>query len=189
MLNRELTYHVPFERLRKLGRTMSRKAYGATWWMTWLWCAALIAACAAAPSVESRLEGTGWPNGAGLVVLLVLFFAGLFAIRARALSQSKSRADYDAEARFRQEADGLRIGTESIEYYLKWPGVAQVLIEPDGLVVSHGNLFFFIPNSAFSSLAERDDLVRDIFANLGQDAKDRSVAGLRQTLVAPVGGA
>lgn len=187
MLDRELTYHVPFERLTKLSRTMSRKAFGRIWWATWLWVAAFIAACFAGPFVERGLEGTGWPDGAGVVVLLVLFFAGLFVIRSWGRRQAKSRADYDAEARFLQDAGGLHIGTNSVEYYLKWPGIAQILVEPDGLVVSHGNLFFLVPNSAFVSLGERDELVREIFANLSQEAKDRSIAHVKPALVALAG--
>lgn len=187
MLDRELTYHVPFERLGKLSRTMSRKAFGSVWWATWFLIAAFIAACFAAPFVEAQVEGTGWPDGAGFLVLAALFFAGLFAIRRWAKRQSKSRADYDAEVTFRQEAGGLRIGTNNVEYFFKWAGIAQLLIEPDGLVFSHGNLFFFVPNSAFASLGERDALAREIFANLGQDAKDRSVAHLPPALVRATG--
>ena len=184
MLGRELTYHVPFERLMKLSRTMNRKAFGRIWWATWLWMAAFIAACFLLPFVEPEFEG----GFIGFIVLIALFFAGLFVIRAWGRRRSKSRADYDAEVGFRQDDGGLHFGTKSIEYYLKWSGIAQVLIEPDGLVVSHGNLFFFVPNSAFASLGERDELVREIFANLGQDAKDRSVAHVRPALVSPAGG-
>jgi hypothetical protein len=189
VLDRELIYRVPFERLTRLSRTMGRKAFGPMWWATWLWIAAFIAACFAAPLVERRLEGTGWPNGAGFLVLVALFIAGLLLIKRRARRQSKSRADYDAEARFRQDAGGLRIGTKDIEYYLKWPGIAQILIEPDGLVVSHGSLFFLVPNSAFASLSERDELVREIYANLGQEAKDRSIAHVRPLLASAAEGA
>lgn len=188
MLDRELTYHVPFERLKKLSRTMSRKAFGRIWWATWLWIAAFLLACFAAPFAEARLEGTGWPDGAGFVVLIALFLAGIFAIRSWGRRQTKARADYDAEATFRQESGGLRVGTKNVEYYVKWAGVAQVLIEPDGLVFSHGNLFFLVPNSAFASLDERDQLARDIFANLAQDAKDRSIAHLGTVVAGPAGG-
>jgi hypothetical protein len=166
---------------------MSRKAFGRVWWATWIWIGLFLLACFAAPFVEDQLDATDWPYGADALVLLALFLAGFLVIRSWGKRQFKSRADYDAEATFRQEADGLRIGTKSIEYYLKWAGIAQVLIEPDGLVVSHGNLFFFIPNSAFASLAERDMLAREIFDNLGQDAKDRSVAHLGSALVDPEG--
>lgn len=187
MLDRELTYHVPFERLAKLSRTMSRKAFGRIWWVTWLWILAFLAACFALPFIEQALAGTGWPDGAGFVVLAVLFFAGYLVIRAWGRRQVKARADYDAEARFRQDAGGLRIGTNNVEYYLKWPGIAQVLVEPDGIVVSHGSLFFLVPDSAFASPGERNELVREIFANLSQEAKDRSIAHVKP-VVAPLAG-
>jgi hypothetical protein len=188
VLDRELTYHVPFKRLAKLGRAMGRKAFGRVWWATWLWILAFLAALLAFPLIEGRLAGSGWPDGAAFVVWVVLFLAGFIAIRVWGRRQAKSRADYDAEARFRQDAGGLRIGTNSIEYYLKWPGIAQVLIEPDGLVVSHGNLFFLVPDSAFASLGERNELVREIFANLSQEAKDRSIAHVKPILAALSGG-
>lgn len=189
MLDRELTYRVPFERLSRLSRTMSRKAFGRTWWATWGWFAAFFAACFAVPFFERELFGPSWPDGAGFFVLLAVFIAGFLIIRAKARGQSKTRANYDAEARFRQDDGGVRIATSDIEYYLKWSGIAQVLIEPDGLVVSHGNLFFLVPNSAFSSLAERDALVRTIFDNLSQDAKDRSIAHVKPVLASPAEGA
>jgi hypothetical protein len=182
MLDRELRYKVPFERLNKLSRSMSRKAFGRTWWATWAWVAIFLAACFAGPSVEEQLKGTGWPDGAGVFVLLGVFFVGLIVIRSWGRKEAKSRADYDAEATLRQEPGGLRISTNTIEYYLRWAGIAQMLIEPDGLVVSHGNLFFLVPNSAFASPAERDQLVRDVFDNLSPQAKDRSAAHVRSVL-------
>lgn len=190
MLDRELAYHVPFERLGKLSRSMSRKAFGREWLAMVILIAAFIVACFVAPFVEQHMmAGSGWPEGAGFFVLAALFLVGLFAIRRWGLRQSKVRADYDSEVRLRQDAGGLRIGTDSIEYYLKWPGIAQLLIEPDGLVVSHGNLFFLVPDRAFASRAERDGLVREIFANLGPEAKDRSIAHVRPILASAVEGA
>ena len=188
VLDRELTYHLPFKRLTKLSRSMSRKAFGRVQLVMLLWFAAFVAACLFAPLIEGELEGTGWPSGAGFFVLAGIFLAGLVGIRMWGRKQSKARADYDAEARFRQDAGGLRIATKDIEYYLKWPGIAQILIEPDGLVVSHGNLFFLVPDSAFASQHERDGLIREIFANLGPEAKDRSIAHVRPLLVSAAEG-
>lgn len=182
MLDRELTYRVPFERLMKLSRSMSRKAFGPIWWAMWAWVGAFLVACLLAPSIERHPGLRDWPKGVTFVILLAVFFAGLWLILVLSRKQSRKRADYDGEARFRQDSGGLRIATNDIEYYLKWRGIAQVLIEPDGLVVSHGNLFFLVPNTAFASLAERDALIREIFRNLGPDAKDRSIAHVRPLL-------
>lgn len=187
VLDRELTYHVPFERLTKLCSSMSRKAFGRIWLVMALWIAAFITACFFAPFIERQLGGTGWPRGAGFLVLAAIFLAGLFVIRRWGARQSKARADFDAEVRLRQDAGGLHIATNDIEYYLKWAGIAQVLMEPDGLVVSHGSLFFLVPNSAFVSLAERDELVREIFRNLVPDAKERSIAHVRPLLDSSAG--
>ena len=137
----------------KLSRSMSRKAFGPIWWAMWAWVGAFLVACLLAPSIERHPGLRDWPKGVTFVILLAVFFAGLWLILVLSRKQSRKRADYDGEARFRQDSGGLRIATNDIEYYLKWRGIAQVLIEPDGLVVSHGNLFFLVPNTAFASLA------------------------------------
>jgi hypothetical protein len=47
------------------------------------------------------------------------------------------------------------MGTESIEHYLKWRSIGQMLIEYDGVVVLHRTLFFLVPDAAFAK-AGRD---------------------------------
>jgi len=107
---------------------------------------------------------------------------------SQAAASSSGRRRRSKKARLRQDAGGLHIATSSIEYYLKWAGIAQILIEPDGLVFSHGNLFFFVPNDAFSTLSERDGLASEVFAKLGKEAQDRSVAHLPPAVVASARG-
>ena len=57
---RELTYQLPFERLTRLGRAATRKAYPKLWWLTWIWIALTIAAFLAiafyADTIEQRLD-------------------------------------------------------------------------------------------------------------------------------------
>lgn len=187
MLGRELSYRVPFARLNKLGRTMGRRAYASAWWATWILVAAFLSMCLVMPFLEPRLEERGWPIVLDLPIMAALFIAGLLLVRARARKQIQERMDTDAEIRFRQGSDGLRISTRDIEYHIKWSGIAQVLIEPDGLVVSHGNIFFLVPNNAFNSLAERDDLIGEIFAKLDAKAKARSLPHVRHLLASDVG--
>ncbi len=184
VLDRDLTYHVAPERLSKLSTSMSRKAFEGVRLTMPLWFAIFIIACLFVPLIEREFAGSGWPSGAGFYVLAGIFLVGLAVIKFRGEAPVKPRADFDAEVTFRQDAGGLRIANKDIEYYLKWPGIAQILIEPDGLVVSHGHLLFLVPDTAFASVAERDALVREIFANLGQDAKDRSIAHVRPLLAA-----
>ena len=45
-MQRELTYHVPFERLVKLSRSAGRKLYPHTRWIVWVMIAIVISVCA-----------------------------------------------------------------------------------------------------------------------------------------------
>src|SRR5262249_59843401 len=44
IMQRELSYQVPFERLSRLGRSAGRKAYATLWWSIWLFVALVLAA-------------------------------------------------------------------------------------------------------------------------------------------------
>lgn len=185
MLDRELQYHMPFERLQKLSRTASRKAFSASWWRFWL----LIALCFVLLAVlhvldyEGRLaQATGIPPWVWLSLLGAFLFGGLVWIRRHGKRQMKARVDFDSAVRLRQDHGGLRFATPEIEYYLKWGGIGQMMVEPDGVVVSHGSMFFLIPNSAFADKAERDAFVRDVYGRLNEAAVERSEKFIRPLL-------
>jgi hypothetical protein len=57
-----------------------------------------------------------------------------------------------------------------------------MLMERDGVVVSHGNLFFLVPDSAFVDTQERNGFVRDVFGRLGEEARSRSESSVRPVL-------
>lgn len=185
MLDRELTYRMPFERLAKLSRSASRKAFSASWYAVWLLLGfyfAMLAVLMFFADELGRIEReAGVPWWLWLVLLVAALIGGLFAVKRRWRQTMRSRADYDSMVRFRQDPGGLRFATPQIEYYVKWDGISQMLMEPDGVVISHGALFFMVPNDAFADTSERDALVRDVFGRLNAAARERS-----ETFVRPI---
>lgn len=186
MLDRELTYQMPFARLLKLSRSASRKAFGSSWYLTWSLVVgyfAMLGALVFFADEIGRLERQfgipWWLWFAGLIAALLV---GLFTLRRHARGLMRSRADYDSTVRFKEDADGLRFATPQVEYFIKWNGISQMIMEPDGVAFSHGSLFFLVPNTAFASTIERDALVRDVFARLNEAARERSETFIRPVL-------
>lgn len=183
MLEREFTYSMPFERSVKLGKRLGRKAFRASHVALWMLIATYAAALGALVYLSddlNRLEQEwGMPAFLWFALAICLWLLGVYLNRRSGLSIMKARADYDSPVRFRQEATGLRIATPQIEYFVKWHGLSQILLEPDGVVLSHGGLFFVVPNEAFTDFGERDAFVRDVFGRRSDEAKDRSKAFVR----------
>jgi hypothetical protein len=193
-LDRELTYRLPFARLKRLGRNSGRKAHPLIWGARWIllvsFFAALWLVTLFADAVERWQASVGLPQPTVLVAIILAAAIAVLFLRRAALRQTQTRADFDAEIKLRRDDGGLRIATEEIEYYLKWPGIGQMFMEPDGVVVSHGNLFFLVPDSAFESAAERNGFIRDVYGRLGADARSRSEDSMRVVLdaaAAPAG--
>lgn len=181
-MDRELTYQLPYKRLSKLGRSAGRKAYRGVWLATWGWLGGMAAAYFLMlyfRGFEALAAKTGLHEGALILTWGIIFFAGLFALRKWGRGQVKTRADFDSTISFRKLSDGLRFATHEIEYLVKWSGISQILREPDGVVVSHGSLFFLIPDSTFLDEGERNALVRDVYARLGPEAKTRSLDAVK----------
>jgi hypothetical protein len=177
-MDRELTYQMPFERLIKLSRSAGRKAFRRSWLGLWLIIALFFGAIALLMIFDRPMQvwqrSVGLPWFSALLALVVVYIGALWALRRFGLRQMKSRANYDSTVRMRKDAGGLRFATDQVEYYLKWQGISQMLMERDGVAVSHGSLFFLIPNGAFAGLDERDSFVRDVFGRLGNEARARS---------------
>ena len=190
-MNRELTYQMPFERLTKLSRSMSCRAFSTSWLALWTRFAAYIAALIAIivfdDAVMSWQSALGLPPYSALVLIVLLFVIAVWALRRHGRRVMKGRANFDDAVRFRKDAGGLRFATRQIEYYVKWQGIRQVLMDRDGVAISHGGLFFLIPGSALVDLSERNALVRDVFGRLGPEARDRSERHIRPVLNASAG--
>src|SRR5262249_10413848 len=191
MLQRELTYQVPFERLAKLSRATSRKAYPAVWWLTWLLVALTFAAVLGialyTDAIENRLDNVGIPFGPTLLFLAtaVIFLAGSYGLRRMRIARVKERAAFNEIIRLTLEEGGLRFATEEVEHYLKWRGISQLLLDRDGVIVSHGNLFFLIPDRAFADSEDKLAFIRDVHGRLGERARSISERHVSAVLKQP----
>ncbi len=185
-MDRGLTYQMPFERLRKLGRKSGRKAYPFLWGMKWLLVGLVLAVLILVTVFDDALQrwqaSVGLPPFSVFVVILVVYIAAFLVLRRVGLRQTKARANFQSDVHLSRDDGGIRIATDEIEYYLKWQGISQMLMEHDGVVVSHGNLFFLIPDSAFVDNQERNAFVRDVFGRLGEEARSRSEKSMRPVL-------
>jgi hypothetical protein len=177
-MDRELSYQMPFERLLKLSRSAGRKAYAVTWVGRWLLLGLLFAAIALLIVFEGPVQewqaSVGIPWFSAFLAIAVGFFVFVWVLRQHALRQMKSRADYQSTVRMRQDDGGIHFATDEVEYYLRWKGISQLLMEHDGVAVSHGNLFFLVPDRAFADLEERNSFIRNVFGRLGAEAQARS---------------
>jgi hypothetical protein len=187
-MQRELTYHVPFERLIKLSRSAGRRVYPSIQWMTWVWIALLIPVLAFlytfSEEINDVAEDEGIPFATELLFVIVglVFLAGVLLLRRYRVRLMKNRANFDQVVRLKQDDGGLHVITDDIEYYLKWQGLTQMLLERDGIVVSHGSLFFLIPDKAFANAAERLSFIRDVYGRLSESARALSEKHVRPAL-------
>jgi hypothetical protein len=176
-MQRELTYHVPFERLVKLSRSAGRKVYPNMRWLVWLLIALALAVIAFlyafGDEIRDVAEDDGIPFATELAFIAVFlaFIVGLRLLRRYQLRLMKNRFDSDQIVRLNQDHGGVRLSTDGVEYYLKWPGLTQMLLEHDGIVLSHANLFFLVPNTAFTSPEERLSFIREIYGHLSEKAR------------------
>jgi hypothetical protein len=187
-MQRELSYRLPLARLIKLSRTATRKGYPIVWWLTWVWIGIFLAVTISfavfANDIRDALEAFDMGDMGPFVLFAAIalaYLAGRYALRKLRNAEVQRRATFNETIKLTQDEGGLRFATEEIEQYLKWPGISQLLLEPDGVVVSHGNLFFLIPNQAFPSADDRVAFIRDVYNRLGERARsisNRYVSGV-----------
>jgi hypothetical protein len=176
-MQRELTYHVPFERLVQLSRSAGRKIYPRTRWMVWVMIAVVISIFdflyAFGDEIRDVAEDDGIPFATELAFIAVFlaFIVGLRLLRRYQLRLMKNRYNFDQVVRLNRDDGGVRLSTDGVEYYLKWQGVTQMLLERDGVVLSHANLFFLVPDTAFASPEERLSFIREIYGHLSEKAR------------------
>ena len=176
-MQRELTYHVPFERLVKLSRSAGRRVYPHIRWLVWLLVALVIPVVAFLYAFGDEIrdvaedEGIPFATELAFIAVFLIFIVGLRLLRRYQLRLMKDRFNFDQTVRLNQDDGGVRLSTDGVEYYLKWPGVTQMLLERDGVVLSHGNLFFLVPNTAFASPEERLSFIREIYGHLSEKAR------------------
>src|SRR5262245_29539752 len=176
-MQRELTYHVPFERLVKLSRSTGRRLYPHIRWLVWLMIAIMAAVgtflYAFGDEIRDVAEDEGIPFAPELafIVVLLVFIVGLRLLRRYELRLLQDRASFGQIVRLNQDDGGVRLSTDSVEHYLKWPGLTQMLLERDGIVLAHGSLLFLVPNTAFASPEERLSFIREVYGHLSEKAR------------------
>jgi hypothetical protein len=180
----------------KLSRSAGRKVYPHIRWLVWVMIAIVIAVCAFlyafGDEIRDVAEDDGIPFATELafIAVFVAFIVGLRLLRRYQLRLMKNRFNFDQTVRLNQDDGGVRLSTDGVEYYLKWQGLTQMLLEPDGVVLSHGNLFFLVPNTAFASPEERLSFIREIYGHLSEKARAISEKHIQPALgpaISPAG--
>jgi hypothetical protein len=190
VLDRELTYSVSFDRLLRLCKTATLKTYPAC-----IWCKLIPVFSIAAMFGLAMLPGTGLLDAldisegakgflviSGVVLVLLLMFVAFRMVRARNNRQTQRLVDFSDRTHLRITADGLSFRSEQIDYLLRWRGISQVFLEHDGVVISHGSLYFLIPDTAFSNRVERDAFISDVYSRIGEEARVRSEKYIKPAL-------
>jgi hypothetical protein len=187
-MQRELTYHVPFERLVKLSRTAGYKMNPHVRWLRWLLVAVVICIFAFLYGYGDEIsdvagdEGIPFATELSAITVFLVFAGALWLLRRYQVRLMKNRTNFDQIVRLNQDDGGVRLSTDGVEYYLKWQGVTQMLLERDGVVLSHANLFFLVPNTAFASPEERLAFIREIYGHLSEKARAISEKHIRPAL-------
>ena len=186
-MQRELSYQVPFKQLRKVGRLVCRKAFPTTqlfWLLLALYLAAIIGLVVFGQTLDRWFATIGVRYGVELlfVTLVLLALTGLWGLRRLHFRKVKARVDFDQVVRLIQDDNGLLFATEDTEFYFKWRGISQLLLVRDGVVVSHGALFFIVPDAAFAGAGDRLAFIREVYSRLSDNARSISEKHVRAAL-------
>ena len=171
----------------KVGRLVCRKAFPIMqliWLLLVVYIAAIIGLVAFGTTLNESLAALGISYGVELlfVSLVLLALAGLWGLRRLQARQVKARVDFDQVVRLIQDDNGLRFATEDTEFYFKWRGISQLLLVDDGVVVSHGALFFLVPDTAFAGAGDRLAFIREVYSRLSDNARSISEKHIRAAL-------
>ena len=186
-MQRELSYQVPFKRLRKVGRLVCRKAF-PIWQLMGLllaiYFAGIFGLIAFSNTLNQWLAAVGIPHGTDLLFgsLVVLTLASIWGLCRLQVNRFKVRVNFDQIVRLTQDDSGLRFATDDTEFYFKWRGISQLLLVRDGVVVSHGALFFIVPDTAFAGASDRLAFIREVYSRLSDHARSISEKHVRAAL-------
>ena len=191
----ELTYKLSLDRLTRFQYAMQARSRRITLrtsrgrWTVYLLSMGLVTGMLMAmdPVTAAIASVFGSSNASmgyfGLLALLiVLSIVGRKWMERRERMRAEERYNYDEAISLKQHERGIHIGTDAIEYDLKWRGIEQMLLEPDGIVLGHGQMFWLIPDSAFPSPAARRTFVRDVYGRMSDEARAASAANIKLLL-------
>jgi hypothetical protein len=187
-----VTYTMPYARLRRLSRKGTRRSYPRVWYFTWGWIALYLAifllvaifpeSFSANVASLARLLGVSFATADLLffALMLLVFAVGLILNKRRFRAQHAARVDFDSSITLGPSPGGLHLAGAQIEYTLKWPGIHELLCEPDGIVIVCGGLFFLVPDQAFATVAARNAFLDYVAAHLTPEARTRSETELQR---------
>jgi len=164
-----------------------RKAFPTiqlVWLLLALYFAALIGLVVVGKTLDEWLMAVGVRYGVEVlfVSLVLLALAGIWGLRRLQVRQVKARVDFDQVVRLIQDDSGLRFATEDTEFYFKWRSISQLLLVHDAVVVSHGALFFLVPDAAFAGAGDRLAFIREVYSRLSEKARSISEKHVRAAL-------
>lgn len=186
-----VTYVVSQQRLRRVVRPGLRKTLGRIWWSYWAWLAlfcAFLLTVAVTPEVlyrplipvaQALRISLGVAINAVVWGAIAIFVVGLLLLSRIARHDMQARLEAAREIHLKPVDGGLRLSTAMIDYIVKWPGIYEVQRARDGIVLVHGGtLFFFIPDEAFTSPANRVAFLDYLERGLTPEALTRSAKEL-----------
>jgi hypothetical protein len=129
-MQRDLSYQLPFERLTKLSRSVTRDVSPRARWSRYL------RRCAGQTAGDGR--SSHW-RGVAILRSGPAIFPGIWSLRRPRLGQLEGCANFNRNIRLTQDDGSLRFVTDEVEHSIKWRGISQILVERDGAIASHGN--------------------------------------------------
>jgi hypothetical protein len=181
------TYQFPIKARLALSLRLRAKAFPE---VVWAACLVVVTAMVSGFFTElhadelARMAGFPGRTEVPLLVLLLFVAAGVLAVRALNARRIFERVDAGEAIRFSMDEGGLRFATDSLDSYVKWKGIAQLLPDREGWAISHGGTFFLVPAGAFADAADQRAFAREVYRRLGEEARARSEKYVRAALEA-----
>ncbi len=189
----KLTYELPYARMRKLGRKANRKIFGDIQIIFLAWTLVFVLLFLsmefwptyAYKALSAITESLGLPPESSTLLIYIILFLYLlgFALLIWATRRRvQKHVDFHDSVTLTTQDSGVCIETSSIAHLLKWKGIDEIFIEPDGPVLRSGVFFFLIPNKAFAGDAQRSAFLSNVLRHIGPDARERSERNLANVL-------
>jgi hypothetical protein len=182
----ELTYQMSWLRLARLDRSIAFRASPTlhlliVLLMVWM-IATLVSVGFLADALDRWMLNFGIPYGT--MLYSISWLPGFLLVRwlARNVIKRRLGVDFNQTVRLTKDDGGLRFVTDAIEYYLKWQGISQMLMQSDGVLVSHGDLFWLVPDAAFPDKGTRLAFIREVYGHLTDEARSISENSIRPML-------
>ncbi len=188
-----LTYQVPYKRLRQIARVGSKHRFRSLWLLGRIWFVVLMLIFLSfvvwtekvTAFLYTILETFQLPESFAPFIFIAFLFVLLmmsFMLRKAYGRRLQKEINFDQNINLTMDRDGVSIAAEEISYHLKWPAIKHVIPDREGIILAHGALFFFIPDSAFSDMTKRQAFFKYLFDHLTDAAKEQSGKAMSHVL-------